>query len=138
MTLSDSSGTLLASSDANYEFISVTKESASTNVLLVGGVVSFSSILVILSIMLLLRRNRKEYDYAEEVKPQITGPPISGPPISTASVSQQAPPINDHATNQVDGTSTGPAVPETGLPPGWTMEQWQYYGQQYLDMNKRQ
>lgn len=138
VTLSDSSGTLLASSDANYEFISVTKESASTNVLLVGGVVSFSSILVILSIMLLLRRNRKEYDYAEEVKPQITGPPISGPPISTASVSQQAPPINDHATNQVDGTSTGPAVPETGLPPGWTMEQWQYYGQQYLDMNKRQ
>ena len=27
----------------------------------------------------------------------------------------------------------GPPLPATGLPPGWTMEQWQYYGQQYLD-----
>jgi len=25
-----------------------------------------------------------------------------------------------------------PPVPETGLPEGWTMEQWQYYGHQYL------
>jgi hypothetical protein len=27
----------------------------------------------------------------------------------------------------------GPPLPLTGLPAGWTMEQWQYYGQQYLD-----
>ena len=27
----------------------------------------------------------------------------------------------------------GPPLPATGLPAGWTMEQWQYYGQQYLD-----
>lgn len=27
----------------------------------------------------------------------------------------------------------GPPLPVTGLPAGWTMEQWQYYGQQYLD-----
>jgi hypothetical protein len=26
-----------------------------------------------------------------------------------------------------------PPLPVTGLPAGWTMEQWQYYGQQYLD-----
>jgi len=25
-----------------------------------------------------------------------------------------------------------PPIPETGLPEGWTMEQWQYYGHQYL------
>jgi hypothetical protein len=24
-------------------------------------------------------------------------------------------------------------LPVTGLPAGWSMEQWQYYGQQYLD-----
>jgi hypothetical protein len=29
-----------------------------------------------------------------------------------------------------------PALPATGLPPGWTMEQWDYYGQQWLDANK--
>ena len=27
----------------------------------------------------------------------------------------------------------GPPVPETGIPPGWTMEQWRHYGQNYLD-----
>jgi thiol-disulfide isomerase/thioredoxin len=27
----------------------------------------------------------------------------------------------------------GPPIPETGLPPGWTMEQWRHYGQNYLD-----
>ena len=29
--------------------------------------------------------------------------------------------------------SAGPPLPPGGLPAGWTMEQWQYYGQQYLD-----
>jgi hypothetical protein len=27
----------------------------------------------------------------------------------------------------------GPPLPATGLPAGWTMDQWAYYGQQYLD-----
>jgi len=27
----------------------------------------------------------------------------------------------------------GPPVPANGIPVGWTMEQWQHYGQQYLD-----
>ncbi|MFL2967426.1 MAG: hypothetical protein ACJZ5D_07095, partial [Candidatus Thalassarchaeaceae archaeon] len=26
-----------------------------------------------------------------------------------------------------------PPVPEGGLPEGWTMEQWQYYGKQWLE-----
>lgn len=29
--------------------------------------------------------------------------------------------------------SSGPPLPATGLPEGWTMEQWQHYGQQWLD-----
>jgi hypothetical protein len=29
--------------------------------------------------------------------------------------------------------AAGPPLPPGGLPAGWTMEQWQYYGQQYLD-----
>jgi len=27
----------------------------------------------------------------------------------------------------------GPPLPPGGLPAGWTMEQWTYYGQQFLD-----
>ena len=33
----------------------------------------------------------------------------------------------------LDLPSTGPPVPEGGLPEGWTMEQWEYYGQEHLD-----
>ena len=29
--------------------------------------------------------------------------------------------------------SSGPPLPPTGLPEGWSMEQWEHYGQQYLD-----
>ena len=29
--------------------------------------------------------------------------------------------------------TTGPPLPEGGLPEGWTMEQWEHYGQQWLD-----
>ncbi|MBJ23734.1 MAG: hypothetical protein CMB64_03605 [Euryarchaeota archaeon] len=32
--------------------------------------------------------------------------------------------------------STTPALPLTGLPEGWTMEQWKHYGQQWLDQQK--
>jgi hypothetical protein len=35
------------------------------------------------------------------------------------------------------GGAVSPPLPPTGLPAGWTMEQWSHYGQQYLDsMNK--
>ena len=27
---------------------------------------------------------------------------------------------------------TGPPLPPGGLPPGWTMEQWAWYGEDYL------
>lgn len=32
--------------------------------------------------------------------------------------------------------SQGPPLPATGLPDGWTQQQWDYYGQQWLDANK--
>jgi len=31
-----------------------------------------------------------------------------------------------------------PPIPESGLPEGWTMEQWQYYGHQWLDSQKEE
>ena len=37
------------------------------------------------------------------------------------------------AMPQMADVIQGPPLPETGLPEGWTMEQWEYYGQQYLD-----
>ena len=31
--------------------------------------------------------------------------------------------------------NTGPPIPASGLPEGWTMEQWNYYGEQWLAAN---
>ena len=31
---------------------------------------------------------------------------------------------------------SGPPLPSTGLPEGWTIEQWNHYGQQWLDNNQ--
>mgnify|MGYP003330062841 CR=1 FL=1 len=30
-----------------------------------------------------------------------------------------------------------PAIPNEGIPEGWTMEQWEYYGQEHLDSISR-
>ena len=30
-------------------------------------------------------------------------------------------------------TSNAPPLPASGLPEGWSMEQWEHYGQQWLD-----
>ncbi|MDP6232771.1 MAG: hypothetical protein QF839_01165, partial [Candidatus Poseidoniaceae archaeon] len=30
---------------------------------------------------------------------------------------------------------SGPPLPASGLPPGWTMEQWAFYGEKWLETN---
>ena len=37
---------------------------------------------------------------------------------------------------QAAAVNTGPPLPATGLPDGWTMEQWNYYGEQWLAANQ--
>ena len=44
-------------------------------------------------------------------------------------------PVNVATSELVDG-STDPPLPESGLPEGWTMEQWQHYGEQWLNQHK--
>ena len=36
----------------------------------------------------------------------------------------------------VDSPSEGPPLPKSGLPEGWTMDQWKWYGQEWLDKNQ--
>ena len=50
---------------------------------------------------------------------------------------QPPPPVVPEPTAALETQeSTGPPVPDDGLPEGWTMEQWQYYGQKWLDSQK--
>lgn len=58
--------------------------------------------------------------------PSVTQPePAATPSPAVAMPSMDAQPAN-----------TGPPIPATGLPQGWTMEQWNYYGEQWLAANQ--
>ena len=50
------------------------------------------------------------------------------PPIPRAEVSEEN--EDDTPKDTPDGI---PSLPESGLPEGWTMEQWAHYGQRWLD-----
>lgn len=91
---------------------------------------SIAGILFIAILLTLLLRKRTHNNASDESElnvkelPEMLYDDVSrGPPISTTT--QVATPTSN--------TNTGPELPPEGLPPNWTMEQWQYYGQQYLD-----
>ena len=94
--------------------------------MITGGIALF----MVMLIALIIRRRSVEFtedDILFEGPPVTNGPPITnGPPVSTETTV---------ATDQtaVEHQTTSPILPETGLPAGWSMEQWNHYGQQYLD-----
>ncbi|MEC9205440.1 MAG: hypothetical protein VYB29_07190, partial [Candidatus Thermoplasmatota archaeon] len=49
-----------------------------------------------------------------------------------------APEVADDASAQPEGEPEreAPPVPEGGLPDGWTMDQWKWYGHQWLEQNQ--
>ena len=61
--------------------------------------------------------------------PQAASPVTSLPDIS--------PPAQPEPTVSQPPTSTGPPLPSTGLPDGWTMEQWNAYGDMWLSQNQQ-
>ena len=73
--------------------------------------------------------------------------PAGRPPVA---IPQGRPPSNSPTNNKSSASRTcktmpqspapqvGPPLPPGGLPPGWTMEQWQYYGHQWLAQQGQQ
>ena len=45
-------------------------------------------------------------------------------------------PIHSIPPTPQPAVSVTPPLPPTGLPEGWTMEQWNHYGHQYLQNSK--
>jgi hypothetical protein len=67
--------------------------------------------------------SQPQQGYYQQPQPiQYAPQPIQHAPQPT--VRPAGPPIQAHR---------GPPLPATGLPSGWSMDQWEYYGQQYLD-----
>ena len=108
-------------------------------VLLVGGGIAAA---------LLLRRGREE----EPVETLFTPPPpsaLTAPPppnafATPATMIPDTPAFSPEAPSPPEPAPTlgqvaeaaGPPVPAEGLPPGWTMEQWSYYGEGWLRDNQ--
>ena len=133
---------------------------SSDNTMLIFGIIAGIIIVALLGGMFMMRGNR-EYDDSQGFKwanttlpardavansmyggtqeifqAQISAPQYSQPqqayyqqtqPIQHApqpTARPAGPPIQAHR---------GPPLPAGGLPAGWSMDQWEYYGQQYLD-----
>ena len=54
------------------------------------------------------------------------------PPIPVKQEVEENPEVAP-ADNSQDNSVQMPPIPETGLPEGWTMEQWAHYGERWLD-----
>ena len=138
----DSDNLLIYNDEVQYFFAIPVKDSTSFSATTIGSFVVVGLIIAIsISVILVKRRRVNEDDDIEIIKP-VSGPPISGPPISMANNNQiqSNNPVTTQNTDISQNTDgqISPPIPETGLPQGWTVEQWKYYGQQYLDMNNRQ
>jgi hypothetical protein len=87
--------------------------------IITGGI----ALVMLLLITLIIRRKSIPFDDEEY---EIQGPPVSvGPPVTQTNTILQQPTVNIE--------SASPTLPDNGLPEGWSIEQWQHYGQQYLD-----
>ncbi|MEC7255206.1 MAG: hypothetical protein VXV76_01200 [Candidatus Thermoplasmatota archaeon] len=63
--------------------------------------------------------------------------PATPPPGFVFEQALQLPPdINNGDDISIDELLAGPKLPPSGLPDGWTMEQWNYYGHEWLKSQK--
>ena len=113
------------------------EESAAANILLIGFVVFLVfavGLISVLGIMLIRRRGSSAPAPSASMMPMPM--PLPTPqPMPEAAAQPLATP--EPAAYQQPPVASGPPIPPEGIPPGWTMEQWQYYGAEWLVENNR-
>ena len=111
-----------------FESISATFGATTTTVIFVLGFV----IVGLLAFLLFTRGSGASKDEMFDMLA-----PSKFDPMTTAGqqgyASQPAPAAAPAPAPPQPAFANGPPLPATGLPAGWTMEQWQHYGQQWLD-----
>ena len=108
-----------------------------TNWMLIIGIV-VGVLFVALSVGLMMRRGEDNKFYESDATWTQNTLPIHDTVANSmyggaAPIFQQQMPQPVAAPAPLPVVAAGPPLPPGGLPAGWTMEQWQYYGQQYLD-----
>jgi len=131
VTLSSLDGVLYHETSLAFTFQTPPEDDGVSSIVLISGGLGFGTVLVAVTLLLM----RKESD--DEVKnfdatsaEMLAGPPASVEP-TTALTEPEGSTTSTDSGNDV--SPQGPPLPATGLPEGWTQEQWVYYGQQYLD-----
>jgi len=130
-------------------FSSLTEDSSLQVVVTILAIVFFALIVV----LLVTRFRRPEEDPFENMRYE--DQPMSPPPVDQMVAADTAPTTDDYYATQTDSmyamadagapaqqpepvqqleepVNQGPPLPPAGLPEGWTMEQWSFYGEQYL------
>ena len=139
ITVESTDGVLSWSDSLTFQFSIAEDDGFQMNTEAIASSVA-GVLFIALLLTLLLRKRRetkKEYLHFNQeeivenealVQPTTNGPPTStvGPPVTNFNLHEKFP-------ESTESDSSGPQLPVDGLPPGWTSEQWQYYGQQYLD-----
>ncbi len=142
----------LRSADGYHEFTTTLtleyealeeEELFSTAEILIGG---SGGLVFIVGLLFLIRGRRTGDDFSEQFYEEkevvaISGPPVNVPPVNGPPVTNVEPTSMTETVQQVEPQTfippstqlAAPPIPDSGLPPGWTDEQWSYYGQQYLD-----
>ncbi len=135
VTVESIDGEMIWSGSQTFTFNNRDSDGMKLNVEMIAtSIASVLFIAVILALILMKKTPKEEYEeeFIMEIQPSINsnGPPVSlnGPPISHEKAKASV-----HQVSINEQENLGPQVPAEGLPAGWTMEQWQYYGQQYLD-----
>ena len=67
--------------------------------------------------------------------PPAAAPPAMAPPAAAPPAAAPAAPAPAPAAPSPEPAAAVPPVPAAGLPDGWTMEQWEVYGQMWLEQN---
>ena len=106
---------------------------------LIGG--GIGALVFVAGLLFILRGRANDEDVPESADMRQQGPPVSEstnekavPNVDTAVPLQAGPPASTGPpVSTTPSMTAGPPLPEGGLPAGWTQEQWEYYGQQYLD-----
>ena len=133
-------GTLVWSESKAYTFKRTAEESFKLSTNMIAGSIAGLLAVAIITILVLRSRNNDYFDgdITDEKTEQntVSGPPISGPPASVQFDSSSQP-VNNATSSIIEqnihAVNIGPPIPPSGLPEGWTHEQWKYYGQKYLD-----
>ena len=87
-----------------------------------GGIISLLVVVLILMLFVRGRDSEPEWNFENPQYDALANSAYGG-----------AAPVFQNTIQQPAVVPAGPPIPPSGIPAGWTMDQWRHYGQSYLD-----